>query len=43
MVKALIVFGAELDPTNERGETPRHLAATSKEKNRYVQQLYHIS
>ncbi|XP_064640951.1 85/88 kDa calcium-independent phospholipase A2-like isoform X2 [Lineus longissimus] len=34
MVKALIVFGGEINAINERGEMPRHLAATSKEKNR---------
>ena len=42
IVKALIVFGADINAKNSKGETPRHLAATSMEPNQYVLQSINI-
>lgn len=39
IVKALIVFGADLNAKNKKNETPRHLATISK--SRFRNQMIH--
>ena len=34
LVRLFIIFGADVNTQNRKNETPRHLAAVSKEKNR---------
>ena len=41
MVQALIVFGADVNQLNNLNESPRHIAANSRNKNRQGPTLYY--